>query len=453
MRLAGSCAGKPMLTRIQDVAFRWLWERDLGEMDPHQASVFRGLRAGYLILRELAAGELSLRAMGLVYTTLLSLVPLLAVSFSVLKAFGVHNQIQPLLLNFTAPLGPKGAELVNQVLSFVENVRVGVLGSMGLALLLYTVVSLIQKIESSFNSIWQVTRARSFARRFSDYLSVLLVGPVLVFSAIGITASITSHALVQKLIAIEPFGTAMLVAGKVMPYLFIIGAFTFIYMFVPNTRVQLRSALVGGLVGGVAWQTTGLVFASFAAGSTRYDAIYSSFAILVLFMIWLYLSWLILLVGTRIAFFHQHPDQIRLQGGPYRISNRLKERAGLLVMYLITADYYRGGRPWDLDRLVAESGLASDLANDVITLLERQRFLVETADEPPAYYPARAPESVTLAELLDSLRTAEDGGVTGADLAGVPQPVNQVMLEMESGIRGALHGMSLKDMVVRSESR
>lgn len=436
-----------MLTRLQDVAFRWLWERDLDEMDVRRAAVFRGLRAAYLIARELTQGELSLRAMGLVYTTLLSLVPLLAVSFSVLKAFGVHNQIRPLLLNFTAPLGPKGAELVNQVLSFVQNVRVGVLGSMGLALLIYTVISLIQKTESSFNAIWQVSRSRSFARRFSDYLSVLLIGPVLVVTAIGITASITSHALVQKILAIEPFGTAMLVAGKVMPYLFIVAAFTFIYMFVPNTRVRLRSALLGGIIGGVAWQTTGLVFASFAAGSTRYDAIYSSFAILILFMIWLYLSWLILLAGTHIAFFHQHPDQIRLQSGPCLISNRLKERAGLLVMYLITADYYRGGRPWDLDRLVAESGLASDLAEHVIILLEGQGFLVESGDEPPAYYPARAPETVTVVEVLDSLRTAEDGGLSGPDLAGAPRTVNEVILSMESGIRDVLHGMSLKDLV------
>ena len=442
-----------MLTRIQDATHRWLWDRDLGEMDARRAAVFRGLRAAYLVMREFTEGELSFRAMGLVYTTLLSLVPLLAVSFSVLKAFGVHNQIQPLLLNFAAPLGPKGAELVNQLLTFVENVKVGVLGSLGLALLIYTVVSLIQKVESSFNSIWRVTRPRSFTRRFSDYLSVLLIGPVLVFAAIGLTASITNHALVQKIIAIEPFGTAVLAAGKVMPFLFIVGAFTFIYMFVPNTRVQLRSALFGGLVGGVAWQTTGLIFASFAARSTRYDAIYSGFAILVLFMIWLYLSWLILLVGTRIAFFHQHPDQIRLRSGPYRASNRLKERAGLLVMYLITVDYYRAGRPWDLDRLVAESGLASDLAVDIITLLERQRFLIETADEPPAYYPARAPETVTLADLFDSLRSAEDGGAAGVELTGVPQPVDEAVLNMESGMRDALRGMNLKDLVTRGEAQ
>src|SRR5690554_4428770 len=144
--------------------------------------------------------------MSLVYTTLLSIVPLLALSFSVLKAMGVHQRMEPLLYQFFEPMGPQGMEVAERILGFVDNMRVGVLGSVGLALLVYTVISLVQKIERSFNTIWRVPEMRSMAQRFSNYLSVIMVGPLLMVSAIGVTAAIFSSEIAQTLIAIEPFG-------------------------------------------------------------------------------------------------------------------------------------------------------------------------------------------------------------------------------------------------------
>ncbi|MDH5573745.1 MAG: YihY family inner membrane protein, partial [Gammaproteobacteria bacterium] len=220
-----------------------LWQIDTTHMPLVKKQGIGLLRVSYVLIHELSSGMLNLRAMSLVYTTLLSLVPLIAVSFSVLKGFGVHNQVEPLLQNFVAPLGPSSAEIVDKILQFVENMKVGVLGSLGLALLLYTVISLIQKIESAFNSVWHTDGKRSLARRFSDYLSVLMIGPVLVFSAIGVTATIMNHSIVQTIIEIEPFGSLIFLLGKLLPYLFVIAAFTFIYMFVPNTRVNFKSAL------------------------------------------------------------------------------------------------------------------------------------------------------------------------------------------------------------------
>jgi membrane protein len=223
-----------------------------------------------------------MRAMSLVYTTLLSLVPLLAVSFSVLKAFGVQNQLEPALLNFLAPLGPKGAELTATIIGFVDNMRVGVLGSVGLALLLYTVVSLIQKVERAFNYTWHVSHNRRFVERFSDYLSVLLIGPVLMFSALGATASILNTSLVLSMAKIPVLGWIIDTGGTLLPYFFAIAAFTFVYVFVPNTRVRLGPAVVGAIVAGVLWQSIGWGFAFFMVGSTNYAAIYSGFAILIL---------------------------------------------------------------------------------------------------------------------------------------------------------------------------
>jgi membrane protein len=293
-------------------------------------------------------GELTLWTMSLVYTTLLSMVPLLALSFSVLKAFGVHNQIEPLLGNLLAPLGEQGQEVSSRLVGFIENMNVGVLGAVGLALLIYTVVSLIEKIEASLNAMWHVTQLRSLSERFSRYLSVLLIGPLLVFSALGLTASAMSSSLAQMLISVEPLGSLVSMAGQVVPYLLVVGAFTFVYRFVPNTRVRFIPALLAGIVAGLMWQSAGWAFATFVVSSARYSAIYSSFAILVLFLLWLYVSWLVLLIGADMAFYLQHPEYLYVKPGEPRLSNRMRERLALVVVHLMGSHFLKGKPPWTL---------------------------------------------------------------------------------------------------------
>lgn len=267
-------------------------------------------RTAYALVRDVVSGNLTLHAMSLVYTTLLSIVPLLALSFSVLKALGVHQRMEPFLFQFFRPMGPQGVEIAEQILGFVDNMKVGVLGSVGLALLVYTVVSLVQKIERSFNMIWRVPDMRSMAQRFSNYLSVIMVGPLLMVSAIGISATIFSSAFVQALMEIEPLGSMIVFATRFTPFMLVVGAFTFVYVFIPNTRVKLRYAFIGGLVAGISWQAAGMLFASFVAGSAKYAAIYSSFAIGIILLIWVYLNWMILLLGSSIAFYLQNPGAL-----------------------------------------------------------------------------------------------------------------------------------------------
>ncbi len=425
------------------------FHRDLWRAEPASRAgrvIYRVLRVLVVMGQELAGGQLTLRAMSLVYTTLLSLVPLLAVSFSVLKAFGVHNQLEPLLLQYLEPLGSRGAEVARHILTFVDNMKVGVLGSVGVGLLLYTVISLTQKVESAFNYVWRVRRTRNLARRFSDYMSVIMVGPVLVFSAIGLTASLLDSRLVHALLAVPGLGMLIIVVGKVIPFLLIIGAFTFIYMFVPNTRVRFRSALLGALVSGVLWETTGLLFASFVASSSRYTAIYSGFAILIFFMIWLYLSWFILLFGAELSYFHQHPHQIRPQRERYRLSNRIKERAGLTLLYLVADAFYHNHPPFTLDLLIRRLGLPGDNVTELLQQLVQHGYLVETGDDLPAYLPAHDPAQVPLSEVLTVLRSAEESTqLVPAALLAV-EPVTHVAQRLEQAVETAFTGMTLKDL-------
>ena len=436
-------------SEIRGFLLNELWRPDLGELSPLQQLAYKLIRFLFVLVREVSTGQLTLRAMSLVYTTLLSMVPLIAVSFSVLKAFGAHNQIEPLLYNLVEPLGQQGDELVLNVLGFVENMKVGVLGSLGMALLLYTVISLIQKVELSFNHVWHAETSRTLSRRFSDYLSVIMVGPVLVFVAMGLTASMMNSSIMLAVMNLEPFGSLLVLLSQLVPFILITLAFTFVYMFVPNTRVKFGSALVGAIVGGVLWQGTGLAFAQFAAGSTKYAAIYSGFAILLMFMIWLYLSWLILLIGAQVAFFHQYPDRVRLTDKRLPLNGRFREQLALLVMYRIAHVFVHRGKSQTLGMLADHLHLPMDRVGEVVQLLQDRELLVETASEPPEYLLGQDPATLGLAQLLGTIRgPREEQTLLERQVASEPS-VDDVLIRIDQSINETLGTASLRDLVTQ----
>jgi membrane protein len=434
------------IENLHRVLKRHIWDVHLNAASRWKAVPLRSARICYAVIRDLANGQLTLRATSLVYTTLLALVPLLAVSFSVLKGFGVHNQIEPLLLNFLKPLGDNGLELSGRIIGFVNNMKVKVLGYLGLGLLMYTVTSMIQKMESAFNYIWHVRHSRPFAQRFSGYLSVILIGPVLVFSALGVTASLMSTGMVKKLLAMEPFGGLLIAATKLLPYLLTIVAFALTYSLVPNTRVRPDAALIGALVSGVLWEATGWAFASFVVKSTQYTAIYSGFAIVITFMIWLYLSWLILLVGASVAFYYQQPEIFQTDAREMRLANRQVERLALLVMQLIGRNYYHGRPPWTLTGLAKRLQVPWEVLAPVAEALERHGLLTQTAAEPPTYLPARPLDATEVIEVLRAVRQDQgdslfvNGGIPGEDA------VQDLVQEVDEAMAATLRGQTLKEL-------
>lgn len=437
-----------LASRIDDL----LWKKELSELARWQAAIIHLLRIFSAVYRDLAGGLPTLRAMSLVYTTLLSLVPLLAVSFSVLKGMGAHNQIKPMLLNVLAPLGPGSEQITEYLLGFVDNIKVGVLGFVGIALLFYTVTSLIQKIERAFNFTWRISSYRSIAQRFSNYLSVILVGPVLVFVAIGITAGISSSTLVETLSQIEPFGTLLLVLGKIVPYILIIAAFTFLYIIIPNTRVRLSSALTGAIIAGILWETTGWLFASFVAGSTNYTAVYSSFAILMIFMIWLYLSWLILLTGASIAYYHQHPERISNRYQILRLSCRLREKTALLIMFKI-ADHFHNDRSetWTQSSLAKSLDIADDAVALVIDSLEQNKLLQRCGEDGQGFTPARSLEKISISDIWNAARTAEETPLLDPDKLESNDAIDSLLGETDKIVHGHFAGKTLLDIVSRQQ--
>ena len=384
---------------------------------------------------------LSLRAMSLTYVTLLSLVPLLAVMFAVLKAFGAQNLIEPSLAQALEPLGEQGAEITRRVLEFVNNLRVGVLGALGVAVLFYTVISLISKIEDSLNHVWQVRRSRTWGKKFSDYLSVVLVGPVLVFTALTVIASAQSYTLVHYLIANELLGPLVRMATQLMPFACLCIAFTFLYTFVPNTAVRFGSALLGGVVAALVWQLAGTGFTAFVAGSARYAAIYSSFAILVFFFIWLYASWLILLIGAEVAYFHQYPSSYRAGRELDGHTPLSQERLALTVLLAITRRYLAERPPWSVPDLAKILRVRLGVLEQLLETLLAKGLLLQTV-EPEGIVLGRPPEQIEVVRVLNILRTTAvvQAAIDGSD------SISALFERRDRAVSQALDGLTLRSL-------
>ncbi len=402
----------------------------------------------YAIARDVAEGRIMLHAASLVYTTLLSLVPLVALAFSVLKGFGVHYRFEPMLAAMLAPLGPQAKEISDQLMDFVSKVDVGVLGAVGLAVLFYTAISMVQKVETAFNDIWHVSEERPLARKFTDYLSVLLIGPVLMFSAIATTGTLASSETVQQLSAYLPLALLFDLGSQLLPVLLITCAFVFLYKFLTYTRVYLRSAAVGGAVAGVLWLIAGWAFATFVGSTSSYTAIYSAFAALILFLLWLNVNWTVLLIGNAIAFYHQHPEYMLLGAGPTLLSNRCRERLALAIMQMIGAAQYAGTPAPTVRDLRRRLGAPEETVQRVLTALHEAGLLVTSGDDPPRWMAVRPFDATEMKVLVDAVRKAgETHGLELERIVATPA-VEATEAGIASAVDRALDGLYLKDLIM-----
>ncbi len=421
-----------------------LWGRRVADLPPPLQLAVRCLRFLYAILRDVLTTTLTLRAMGLVYITIMSIVPLLALAFSALKGFGIHrSRVEPALRNILEPLGDKGAELTDQLIGFVDNVQGGLLAGAGLVLLIYTTVSMIKKVEDSLNYIWRVDNARSFFQRFGEYLSVVLVGPLLMVTAVGLIATASSNALVEWLMTIEPFGTTAVMLGRLMPYFLVSFVFALAYWFIPNTRVKIGAALVGGVTGGFLWAASGMLFATFVATSTRNVDIYASFAVLIIALMWLYISWLILLIGAQASFYLQNPEYTRVGYRTLRLGNELIEQMALSLMLLVAGNFRKGAGPLSTNTVAERIGVPGILLTTV-----RERLtsagLLETGTR-NRLMPGRDPATISVADVFVAMRGAHDSDIyrTG----NWPAAVRTVFSDIAAATEPRLRALSLYDLL------
>lgn len=383
---------------------QWMWQSEAKTKTHTGKFLFHSARILFAVMRDIFKGDITLHAMSLVYTTLLSIVPFLALTFSVLKAFGVHNRLEPILLTWLAPLGSQGPVVIDNMLNAIDNMKVGILGSVGLALLIYMVISLIQKVERSFNEVWKVNKSRSLVQRFSNYMSVIMVGPVLIFSAMGATTAMVGSETFTHILDIAPIGWLYALVSRLVPYFIIIALFTFLYIFIPNTKVKARYAFTGAVVAGIMWQSAVFGFAIFVANSSHFK-IYASLAVGILMLMWIYIIWLILLIGASVAFYAQHAKQIT-KDRKTPSSAVLDEYTGLGILYRVAQQFDRGGGGVSLVELESSFSVGPETIRRIINKLTKNKILT-FSEEGECLLPAQSLDKMQLRNILRILRAAE----------------------------------------------
>jgi membrane protein len=263
-------------------------------------------------------------------------------------------------------------------MQFADRVSSGVVGSVGFALLLWTLLGTIKKVEDSFNFVWRVEQPRSFARRIAEYLMLLIIGPILLVGFIGLSHVTMSSSPVQ-MIAGLPLGQRFMQLGfKVAPYAMVTSLFTVLYMFVPNTRVQIRSALIGALAAGVIWAAVGKMFTGMVVLSTRLTIVYAGFAVIVAVLLWTYFGWLILLAGAQLSFYVQNPSYLKLGLEELRLSSSEVEELALKTMFLVGKSHTDGGKRWTVNALAHQVGLPGIAIAEIANTLEKAGLLIVT---------------------------------------------------------------------------
>lgn len=385
------------LGRIGAWVERWyrdrIFSQDLARLPFWRRQLHWALRVVYLAGRGFFEDACMFRAAALTYITVLSLVPLLAFAFSVAKGLGFYGTLReqtidpfldrtfgplvPLSPAFGAP--PAGSsemrEAIERVLSFVDQTHVAGLGALGLVVLLYTVVRLLSTIEQSFNDIWGAQRARSLVRKVTDYLAMVVVTPILLFAATAITTAAQNSSVVQgwaeRLQLGGLFGTLL----RLAPLFSLWVAFAFVYMAMPNARTRWSSALVGAVVGGTLWQLTLLAHLEFQLGVARFNAIYSGFAAIPIFLMWVQISWVTVLVGAQVCFAHQSAPSYWPES-PQALSVRSRESVALRCMVQIAARSVRGSAPATSQELAQELNVSLRPLERVLHELVEARLLL-----------------------------------------------------------------------------
>ncbi len=296
--------------------------------------------------------------------------------------------------------------------------------------------------------MWRVEHPRGFVRRFIEYLGVMIIGPILLAVALGLLASAQNSPFAMWLDAFAPLAWTFRAARQILPYLIVTAVFTIMYTFIPNTKVQFRAALIGGIASGIIWALVGKVFTALIVFSSSLVAVYTGFAIVLTTLIWVYLSWLILLIGAQLAFYLQFPQYLRHGQESIELAGRDRELAALTVMYLIGRDYAAGKSPPTARALGAALDIPSMVIEPILHCLQQAGLLATTVQQ--QFVPGRDPDKIRLAEILDAVRALHHGGSAIAlrNIGPLPELLNGI----ESAMREHLGNRSLQDLLGKSGS-
>jgi membrane protein len=404
-----------------------------------------------LVLAGFAQDQCLVRAAALAFSTTLAVVPFLAVAFSIAKGFGFQNSefTRGLLIRLTA--GNK--EAVSAIVGYISNTSVKTLGTVGLLFLFVTVVSLLAVIEKTFNTIWGVKASRSPWRRLSDFMAVILACPLLFIVAVSLTATLQSSSVMRFVREVELISTLYITMLGALPWLATGSGLFFIYAFIPNTRVRPGAAAAGAVVGGLLWQLSLAALIRYQTFfAVNYNAIYGSLAQVPLFLVWMYLSWAIILFGAEVSFAVQHRETFAQEARAAAYSFEDRHRLAALALGLMSRAFAAGGPPLSNDALAQRLGAPVKLVNEVLYMLAAAGIAAKL-DAPggETFTLARPPQDVRLLDVLGALSHYKESAET-LDIHGRFALVGELFEELRAVAAGGPANLDMAEFARRMDA-
>jgi len=412
--------------------------------------LIKQLRILLLATRGFGQDQCPLRASALTFYSILSIVPMVAMAFGIAKGFGFQEILENQLMEKFSGQEDVMIRVVDFAHSLLENTKGGMIVGVGIIVLLWTVIKLLAHIEGSFNDIWEVKKSRSYGRKFSDYLSIMLISPLLIIMSSSATVFITTKIalITEKVALIGMFSPMIFFMLKLIPYCLMWILFIFTYILMPNTKVNFSAGFIGGIIAGTIFQAAQLAYILFQVGVAKYNAIYGSFAALPLFLIWMQLSWLIVLFGAEISFSYQYVDTYEFEPDLRQISPAFKRLLTLQVANRVISTFSKGKMPLTASNLSQALEIPIRLVQQLLDeLVESEIFSITEIkeNEKLAYQPARDINIITIKSIIDAL---EQKGVDNIPVAQTPelQSLAEVLWTFSAEIEKSPANLLLKDI-------
>jgi membrane protein len=380
----------------------WL---DPPESDRLRVLFYQVVRILLLTLRGLQNQVILLRAAALSISTLLAVGPLLALAFIVLKGLDVHTRLEHVLIHY---LTAGQEDLSQRIIEYISNTDFAALGAIGTAVLVYAVIMMLNNVEQTLNKIWGITRNRNIFRKVTNYTTVLIFGPLLIAVSTAMLASFSSTTVVQVLTQYGLFERFFVLFKIIIPHAGLWIGLTAIYVLLPNTRVRFLPALIAAIICGIVWEAAFGVYTEFNIGLTRYNKIYGTFAVLPVFIIWLYISWIIVLLGAQLAYAIQNvkTHQQDLKADDYGYDQI--EQMAVAVMVMICERFNRGLPPMTAEQMSNTLSIPLRLIGDITSRLYKGGLLVEIYGDETLYHPGRNPSQISVLDVFMAMRRSKE---------------------------------------------
>lgn len=417
-------------------------------MDKKQGFFLKQLRIFALAIKGFNEDKCMLKSTALTYYTLFSIVPIIALAFAIAKGFGFQENLQQqLLADFS-----EQQDVLEQAFVYADkmlsNTKGGLIAGVGVVLLLWSVMSLLGSIENSFNEIWEIKRDRVWTRKITDYLSIMLIGPIFIILSGSLTVGLKSglDTIFSGFAFLSPLGFVLL---KIFAFSLIWGMFVFLYMALPNTKVGFKSAALGAIVAALLFELLEWAYVSSQVGVGRYNAIYGSFAALPLFLIWVQYSWFVVMFGAELTFANQNVDHYELENDINHMSIRYKRVIALLIANYVVKNFQEGKKPYTAMHIAKKLDLPVRLARNIIFDFTETGIFNEVKmdeDNDVGYQPGISDSKLTVKFILDRL---DEKGVNELPMENTDElkVVQALMKDMDELLNTSRGNILIKDLV------